>query len=224
MIKSSNLSKLKQLALFQVIKNILSFLKATDLNALMLQKVTNELQTAFDVFDKAIIRARKTGLTELINELDAERDEVYRGFVAFLKSCLSLPFPAKAEAAKAILAIVSNYPYIPTLPMSQQTAAMTNLLQDLDTPDVTNQLNLLGMAEVFELMIEKNTAFETAYNQRTEKEAQVEAEAAKKARLALEEAFRNVANTINGLENVLGEEPYRVLSDQINLEVSRAQR
>jgi len=224
MIKTSNLTKLKQLDLFQVIKNILSFLNVADLSILMLQKVADELQTAFEAFDKAIIQARKTGYTELLYELDAARDEVYRGFVALLKSFLSLPFPEKAAAAKALLAIIEKYPYIPTLPLREETAAITNLLQDLDTPEAIVQINLLGMTDAVALIAAKNAEFETTYNQRTEKEALVEVEIGKKTRLALENAFRNVANAINGLEAAFGEEPYRTLSDQINREVARAQK
>jgi len=224
MIKSSYLGRLKQLDLFQVIKNILVFLNDADLNTLMLQKVTGELQTAFDAFDKAIIKARKTGYTELLYELDSDRDTAYRGFVAFLKSYLSLPFPERAAAAKAILAIVEKYPSIPVLPLREETAAIINLLQDLDTPETIAQIAALGMTEAVALIESKNAEFETTYNQRTEKEAQVEVEVGKKTRLVLEDAFRNVANAINGLEAAIGEEPYRILSDQINREVSRAKQ
>lgn len=224
MIKSSNLQQLKQLDLFQVIKNILSFLNVADLEALMLRRPTDALQAAFDAFDKAIFQTRKTGYTELLNELDAARDEVYRGFVAFLKSCLSLPFPDKAAAAKALLAIVEKYPYIPTLPLREETAALINLLQDLDTPEAIEQIDLLGMKEVVALIGEKNAEYETTYNKRTEKESEIEMEVAKKTRLAVESAFRNVATAINGLEIALGEELYNVLSEQINREVERARR
>ena len=210
--------------MFQVIKNILSFLNAADLGTLMLQKPAGELQTAFDAFDNAIIRARKTGYTALLNELDAARDEVYRGFVALLKSYLSLPFPEKAAAAKALLAIVEKYPYIPSLPLREETAAIINFMQDLDTPEAIAQVSLLGMDDAVALIREKNTEFETTYNQRTEKEAQIEVEVAKKTRLAVEDAFRKLAYAINGLEIAIAEEPYRTLSDQINREVERAQR
>jgi len=224
MIKSSSLSRVKQLALFQVIKNILSFLNNADLSALNLQAPVVVLQAAFDTFDKAIIKARKTGYTDLLYQLDASRDEAYRGFVTFLKSCLMLPFPEKAAAAKDILAIINNYPNIPTLPLIEETAALTNLLQDLDTPEISAKLSSLGMTEVFEEMIDRNTKFEITYNKRTEKEAEIEVEVAKKTRLAVEDAFRKVATAINGLEIAFGEEPYRMLSDQINREVERAQK
>ena len=80
------------------------------------------------------------------------------------------------------------------------------------------------MADAVALIREKNTEFETTYNQRTEKEAQIEVEVAKKTRLAVENAFRKLAYAINGLEIAIAEEPYRTLSDQINREVERAQR
>ena len=224
MIKSSNLNKLKQLDLFQVIKNILSFLNVADLRTLMLTKVVADLQIAFNAFDQAIVKARKTGYTELLNELDAARDELYRGFIAYLKSCLLLPFANKAEAAKNLLAIIDNYPYIPTLPLREETAALINLLQDLSTPEAHALINTLDMGEVVAQIAAKNTEYELTYNKRTEKEAEIEVEVAKKTRLAVEDAFRNVATAINGLELAIGEENYRALSDLINKEVERAQR
>ena len=124
MIQSSNLKNLKQLDLFQVIKNILSFLQATDLTALMLEKVYNDLLSAFNAFDEAIVRARKTGLTDSISTLDAERDGFYRGFISFVKGCAKMPVAEIANAAKALLAIVEKYPNIPRLPLREETAAI----------------------------------------------------------------------------------------------------
>ena len=224
MIKSSNLNKLKQLDLFQVIKNILSFLQAANPTALMLEKVYNDLLNAFNAFDEAIIRARKTGLTDSISTLDAERDGFYRGFVSFVKGCAKMPSGEIVDAAKAILAVVEKYPYIPTLPLREETAAITNLAQDLRVPEMLAKVTLIGALPVCKAVEEKNLAFEMLYNQRTEKEAMEILELAKTTRLAVEEAFRKVAYAINGLEVAMGEAPYKVLCDQINREVSRAQQ
>ena len=224
MIKSSYLGKLSQLDLFQVIKNILSFLNNADLQTLMLQKVVNELQTAFDAYDKAIIQARKTGYTDLLYQIDAARDGVYKSFTAFLKGCLNMSDAAKAADAKTLLEIIDKYPNIATLPLRDETAAIINLLQDLKQPEIGAKVNFLGASPLVGMLEVENTKFETTYNQRTEKEALVEVEVGKKTRLALEAAFRNVASAINGLAAATDEEPYRVLSDQINREVSRAKQ
>ena len=224
MIKSSNLARLAQLDLFQVTKNILSFLNAADLQSLMLKKVVTDMQTAFDDFDKAIIKARKTGYTDLLYQTDAARDGVLKGFVSFVKGNLHIGNADKTADAKTLLEIVNKYPYIPTLPLRDETAAITNLLQDLKQSEIFLKVNFLGAAPFIGMLEEENTKFENLYNQRTEKEALLEVEVGKKTRLALEDAFRNVANAINGLAAALGEEQYKTLSDQINREVSRAQQ
>ena len=95
--------------------------------------------------------------------------------------------------------------------------------QDLKVPEMLAKVTLIGALPIWQAVVEKNLAFEMLYNQRTEKEALEILELAKTTRLAVEEAFRKVAYAINGLEVALGEEPYKVLCDQINREVSRAQ-
>ena len=224
MIKSSNLNRLSQLDLFQVIKNILSFLNAADLQRLMLEKVVAELQITFDDYDKAIVQARKTGYTDLLHQIDISRDGVYRSLVAFLKGCLNMSNDDKAADAKTLLEIIKKYPNIATLPLRDETAAITNLLQDLKQPEIGAKINFLGASPFVGMLEDENIKFENLYNQRTEKEALIEVEVGKKTRLALEAAFRNVASAINGLEAAFGEEPYKVLSDQINREVSRAKQ
>lgn len=224
MIKSSSLSRLGQLDFFQVISNILAFLQAADLTALQLQKVYDELLAAFNAYDEAIIQTRKTGLTDPLAVLDSERDQSLSGFNDCLKGYSKLLVPAKAAAAKALLTILEKYPYIQGLPSRDETAAIINLLHELKTPERTADTNLLGLTDFVTVLEEKNTAYQTTYNQRTEKEAQYQVEAAKTTRLATELAFRNVVNAINGLEAVFGEEAYRTLSDQINREVGRAKQ
>lgn len=224
MINSSNLRSLSQLDLFQATKNVLSFMQDANLVSLQLKKVYDELLAAFNAFDQAIIQARKTGYTELLNQYDKDRDAAYRSIVAYLKGCVALPDLPKANAAKDLLTIIEKYPHIPSLPLRDETAAITNLVQDLKTTDANSKLVLLGVDGVLNTMDTKNREFEDTYNLRTEKEALIEVEVGKKTRQALEDAFRNVAGAINGLEVAVGEELYRVLSDQINREVSKAKQ
>ena len=222
MIKSSNLRRIKQLNFFQAIQHILLFLQSSDLVSLKLEALYNELQSKFNAFDDAIIQARKTGLTEILYELDLARDNVYRALLNYLKGCTDHPVENKAAAAKSILAVFDKYPNIPALPPRNESAAIINLLQDL-TPYMS-QLAFIGAREFVVELEQKNTEYEACYMNRTDMASQVEVEIAKETRLAVEKAFRNVANAINGLELVLGEEPYKTLSDQINKEVEQAKR
>lgn len=224
MIKSSNLRRLSQLDLFQVISNILSFLQAEDLTVLQLQKMYDVLLAAFNVYDNAIIQSRKTGLTAPLNVLDGERDQTIIGFIECLTGLTRLPLAEKSAAAKELLEIVRKYPNIPSLPLRDETAAIENLLQDLKVPATAANISLLGLTDFVAVLEDKNTAYGTIYNERTTKEVQIQAEAAKQARTDLEQAFKNVANAINGLEVAFSEEPYRNLSNLINKEVERAKR
>ena len=225
MIKSHSLSRIKQLNLFQAIKNTLAFLQAANLVDLKLEKVYNELLVAFNAFDEAIIRARKTGLTEILYELDLMRDNLYRMLLSFIKGCAKMPIESNAAAAKSLLEVFLRYPNnLPSLPPREQTAAIINLLQDLNKSPYSAQLTLIGAKELVTLLEQKNAEFENCYLARTDKASQVELELGKKTRSDVEEAFRKLVFAINGLEQAFGEEPYKILSDQINKEVEQAKR
>lgn len=224
MIVRTNLSALRVMDFFQTQTNIGAHLQQEDLTALKLKNVVdNTFVPALTELDEALKPFRKTGLTDPLLALDAERDAAIVGLTAHVRAFLTYPETDKAEAAARLKLILDKYgKNIYRLPQREQTGAVTNLLQDMDTAEGRADLMLIIAHPWAVAMQTANTAFENLYNERTRAHAAVETGKTRAARNALQEAFGLVARTINALALLEGEAAYRNLANNINREVQQA--
>lgn len=216
MIKTSNFSRLYQLDLFQVITDILATLDAADTTALGFAPLHNLLREKFNVFDDAILQDRKTGLTDQLNQLDNDRDALFLSFAYLVRANLNMPFAEKAEAAALLNNLLDKYRSAQSLPLREETAALTNLAQELQQPTFAAALVTIGAKDTADSLAAKNVEFEQLYQQRTQKESLYRVEAAKTARRDVEDAYRRLVRAVNGLIEINGIDPYQTLCDHIN--------
>ena len=222
MIKTSNLTKLDQLDFYQVINDILAVFDAADTSTLGFKSLHTLLREKFGIFDDAILQDRKTGMTDQLNRLDNERDSLFVSFSYLVRAGQSMPIPAKAEAANLLSRLLEKYTSAQALPMREETAAITNLMQELEQADYKAAVAAIGAKELIELLNTKNIDFEKLYQERSQKESTYEVESAKRARLDLQEAYRRVVRGINGLIEINGIEEYKTICDQINRIANKA--
>ena len=224
MIERTDLNNLRVMDFFQTLTNIAAHLNNEDLAVLKLENAVNNIFTpALTAMDEALKPFRKTGLTDPLLTHDAERDAAIVGLSAHVRAFLAYPQTDKAQAAARLKLIIDKYGRSPqNLPQREQTGAMANLLQDLDTNQGRADLTAIIATPWAVALQTANTAFENLYNERTRANAAIETGKTRAARAALQEAFALMARTINALMLLEGEEPYRILADNINTEVRQA--
>ncbi|MDR3093487.1 MAG: DUF6261 family protein, partial [Bacteroidales bacterium] len=88
--------------------------------------------------DVAVITVRKYENTDAIAQMDADRDNVFRGIRSLLQAALRDFDPQMKEAAGRLKIIFDTYGNVPRLNYDEETAAIDNLMQELDArrPDV----------------------------------------------------------------------------------------
>ena len=135
MIERTDLNNLRVMDFFQTLTNIAAHLNNEDLAVLKLENAVNNIFTpALTAMDEALKPFRKTGLTDPLLTHDAERDAAIVGLSAHVRAFLAYPQTDKAQAAARLKLIIDKYGRSPqNLPQREQTGAMANLLQDLDT-------------------------------------------------------------------------------------------
>jgi hypothetical protein len=87
----------------------------------------------------------KSKLTAKIQQLDKERDRVYRGFADSVKADLNHFTEAKRVAAAGLEVILKHYGDITRKPMNEQTASVFDLLRELNTPENLALVTLLDL-------------------------------------------------------------------------------
>lgn len=223
MINSSNLKSLRVLDFYQVLKDITLHLKKHKLNQPNLASRATALQQALEELDLALKPLRGSAATEKLTALDHQRDQALVGFSAQLRSFAKHNKPELKEAARQLQMTLEKYGKKPQeLPLREETAMITQFLQDMEKPENTAALALIYADSWVEEMSDANTKFDDLYNSRTQEGAKMEVGAVKTARARAQKAFDDLVRGLNSHADLNDAQEYKVLEDEINYEVKQA--
>ncbi len=225
LIKSTNLKNAHLMDFFEVMSIVATFLEKENLETLKLTTVVAEFTKSLELLEKALTQARKTGITESLLEADNLRDNIFTGFTNVLRGMTYFSDVIISEAAVAITDVVKKYGKgVKRLPQREETAVLTNLIEDLKNDEYKEQVAVAGLTIWVEKLEQANVEFENLYTQRTEKEAQFVVGLAQMERENMQNAFVKLCRTIEAYAIIEGEEKYKPLGDKINAEVSNVQQ
>lgn len=225
LIKSTNLQNARLMDFYQVMSITADFLHKEDLPALKLTEVSNEFFITFEVFDKAMKQAMKTGYTDQIIAADDARDAILTGFLGALRSMLYFPDKAISAAAAQLMTVVDKYGSgIQRLPQREETAVITNLLQDLRNTENAPHVQATSLTMWIDKLDEANKTFDSLYTHRTEKEAEFIIGLTRTERANMQAVFEKLCRSIEAYGFIEGEEKYKPLADKINVEVTNVQQ
>ena len=105
--------------------------------------------------------------TEVIAGLEKERDRLLTWLYHVVNDHLNLsPKPNTKPAAKAISFILNNYKGWHKANYEEETAMVTNLLEELDKPENAAHIVALGIGEIISLIRQNNVDFQALYETR----------------------------------------------------------
>nr|WP_306446400.1 DUF6261 family protein [Odoribacter splanchnicus] len=133
MITSTNLNALRNLEHFQVMSNVLSYLKEENLEELKLSAFAESFEKQLKVYDEVLVLERGNVLSLKLTDADKKRDDAYRALAGIVKTYTVFPEEEKADAALKLLHVIGKYGKgIDRLPYLQESGVLANLLQDLE--------------------------------------------------------------------------------------------
>jgi hypothetical protein len=101
----------------------------------------------------------KSELTAKIVEQDRKRDGIYRGFVDSVKGAAKHFNPSHRDAANSLLGVFKHYGNIARKTLDDETAAINDLVRELNQPPLAQALALLGMNAWLNKLVEENSTF-----------------------------------------------------------------
>ncbi|MCM1031494.1 MAG: DUF6261 family protein [Oscillibacter sp.] len=227
MITSTNLKALRNLEAFQIYSDLAAFLKQEEKAKEFeepLKGVCDTFYARLQDYDTALLPERRSPQTLELAQLDTQRDYVLRSFITNLKLYVGSPNAEQVQAAQVLLALVDKYgKNIPSMPYRQETAAITNLLQDMDLKENADLLKKLFAEHWVASLRTANTQFEQTMLSRTDTASESSSEKSKTARVAVHTAFEKLCEMINALAIVQGETAYIRIIDRINQLVLESQ-
>lgn len=225
LIKSTNLANARFMDFYQVMSLVISFLSKEDLTALNLAKEAGDFKTVFDIFDKALKQAQKTGITEDIIAADDERDNIYIGFTGSLRNLTRFPDAEIAQSATKLLLITDKYGNdVPRLPQREETAALKNIVAELRSPANALLAQKAGQTMWVDKLEESNSKFDNLYVNRNEKESEFISGLTRTERANTQAAFEKLVRAIEANAYLKGEAAYKPLAEKINTEIANVKQ
>lgn len=178
------------------------------------------LKTAFTAFDDALKDSASVPSAALAAEADAARDNAWRIANSYLKAMTAHPTADVAQSATEAKTLFDKYGDPTSLPQTEESGVLHNLLQDLKALD-SGKLTAIAFNAWLTNLESCEDTFLAAVSQRTEEEATRQVGVVKESRQAADTAYRSLADLVNALAVVNGDAPYATFIDHVNAIIDR---
>lgn len=168
------------------------------LKPVMLVPIWETFHNTFMQEDNIYKRFLRKEDTRLVNEAHKERKKAHRALGLVIETGLYSDLPAIQTAAESLVRVVKNYPYISRAPMTEASAMIVNLIQDLRLPKYAPSVTLIGADEAVERLKHDNETFMTLYAERAyEEEGEKDEGSLSAIRGVTDREFANLTEAIN---------------------------
>jgi len=187
--------------------------------SLNIEPQTVKFKLLFDKEDEALKKINKSPFTKEVQDGDKYRDQIFRGLSEIVKANLYHFKQENQDAARKLKIVLDTYGNLIQKPLSEETSALYNLLQDLRAKD--KETTIVGITE---WMDELQTANDTVNNLmmgRYEEQSQKTDIVLKTARAEIDVLFKEIVARINALVVVEGSEKYAEFIKMVNVIITR---
>ncbi|MCW0482455.1 DUF6261 family protein [Gaoshiqia sediminis] len=163
-----------------------------------------QLDSVYPVFTAALARLNATLLidqgsatTEQITAMDVTRDRTWSALNERMKSSLLSPIEAETESAKAVKRVLDLYGNVRNLSYNEESAAITNLVEDLEKPQNAAHCSTLGISGWVAALKQQNLDFQALIDSRNIELANKDSADVKKVREEIDPVYQNIVKRIN---------------------------
>ncbi len=206
-IQSFYIGKLKNNAHFEFhleVKKMVEQHGADKLNIAELFKVYNEL---INKEENGLENVRQSDITKKLAKSDEERDQIFKGLYANIKSQTKHFDSLIVESAERLMIVFKNFGDIYRLSYNEETAAMSRLTKEL-TEEYMEDLKKTTTDTWVAKLKEINEAFRDLMLLRNEETAVKEPVNIRNLRKEIDEVYNNIIKRINASALLQGEENF----------------
>ena len=220
-ITYSNIDRLTRWELHNLLTDVLIYADShTDEMPELYTNKLAELDTAYKLYDDALVQEEKASTKSLLAAEDA-RDHAVRKIYNLIKEYSDFPYEQdKEDAAKHLLRVFKPYgtgSSIATMGQDSETSVLNNLFQDIEKSEETETCFVtLNLMYVLNELKHSNSIFAVLQRNRDVSQAEFVAGALKNARNDAQMEFLSYAEVVNALCIVEGNEKYAVLKQTVN--------
>jgi hypothetical protein len=217
-IKKHKMNSLQNLEFYQFVKDVINVLKSHELESLKIAEDFEKLNHSFDLFDQCLKKENAFVSPEGMQKADEDRDFFMRKLYAVVSVFYDYPNADKSDAAKALAKVLELYggSEIAFLPQNKESAAITNLLQDLNVEPSKKNLVTLGLTDVKEMLENANNLFVDFKQNKSNTQALTLRGETKQARQRVVQVWVYICEKINALMVLEPNEKYVDIIVKVN--------
>ena len=204
-IKGLSQSKMRNDEYFQYHTEFIELVNRAGADNLKIEPQFETYMPLYAQVDEALMKIMKSAYTAKIQEADKRRDKVFRGLVDKCRAAEKHFRPEAQQAAEKLKILFNTYGNLAKRPLNEQTSGVYNLLQELEGR-FADDIRAVGVEEWVAELKDANNAFVELYRQRFDETTERTDIVLRKARTALDAAYRTIIERINALVIVEGEE------------------
>ena len=193
------LTRLRNNDYFQFMADVKGLVVQATPAALNVEEEAVAFDNSFTALDEAINVDQGSVLTEKVQDADLRRDYTWTALNGRVKATLYSPIPEEVEAAKHLERVFDLYGGIRYLSLKEQTAAATNLNNDLKDRDMAVHCQTIGIMPWVLAHEAENTAVNDLQNQRDSEKANRNFAKAKEVRVVFDEVYNALVNRVNAM-------------------------
>jgi hypothetical protein len=203
---------------FQYITEVIVLVKLVGSGAIKVIKEFAALEAAFRNEDAAFKKIIRNAKTAEIETADLERDHILRGMLNAFKSALDHYDPDTVKAAKRVEEVCSTYGTYKTIaskPYDEETAAITNMTQDL-TGKYAADVATTGLTAWVAKLDAKNKEFARIWRERQNENSAKTTFNLKQCRAETDRAYQTMIKRVNAFLVVEDKDDYEEFVIKMN--------
>jgi hypothetical protein len=177
-------------------------------------------KVAYSNLDIALTKIRKSEYTDAVSAADKFRDKILKGMQDVLKSALNHYDKAVEKAAYKVKIVFDTYGNIAGRSYSKETAAIHNIVQDLQGK-YSNDAAIIGLTQWVTELKKANDDFETLMLDRYDELSAQPNLVVREERLKIDEAYYAIIKRINAAIVMEGKEEYSEFVTAFNTVIRR---
>jgi hypothetical protein len=221
-IKKINLGRLRNEAHFQFLTAFIALVNKFVAIKVKIADLFELLLGLFAKEDLVVDFITKSDYTGKVSEADHRLDRTLVGFGEIIRAALHHFDPNVTDAAQSLQNRLNSYGKIISKSYDEEIAAVTNLLQDLESPYYQEKINfIIGLASWVEEINVANRELARLLETRNVEIAGKPQERMKDVRREIDPVLRRIMERIGALALIEGEEEYAGFISEFNALVDR---
>lgn len=184
---------------YQFVTEFLTRITTASPATLNIEAKMPEFNAAYGAMDAVYKKSNSSQFTPLIGGADTRRDSYCSAITMRLRATLLGPDEAEIEAAQKIKALFDVHGNVRKLPLKAESAAITNIIQDLEERENATYCATLGITNWVDALKTENLTVQNLTEQRRQETVDQDNEEYKLLREAVDTAYEKIVSRINAL-------------------------